>query len=147
MALKRVLIGIAVLVLVLAIYKYHAEEKGQAVKRLFPSASTSVELVSYGQERSIFGDGHYVLILKVSEPEFQMLLERESYRVQRIEANSTEDDLDLCNSILNRLGKVNFIITPAFDSYRKETRQNRTRLFYDKTQHLAVVVGFGKFAN
>lgn len=148
-AAKRwVLIGIAALVLVLIIYGiFHVRERRQAIKRVFPSASPSAVLVSYGKAISVFRDGYYVVVFKISESEIQSLLEQEGFKVQTTKTDSKSADFDRCNYILDRIVKVDVRLTPSFDSYSKDIGQNRIRAFYDKNQQLAVVVESGKFAN
>ena len=123
-----------------------AREKERAFEQFFSSVPPSVQFIEYRYDRSVFGDGSYVLVFKCPEAEIRTWLGQQGYTTIGIETDPNHWRLDLCNSIVHRLVKINVKIDQTFDCYSKETNRKRVRIFYDKSKNLAVLLGVGNFS-
>src|ERR1019366_6127271 len=96
-------------------------------------------------ERTIFGDGSYVLIFKVGASDLHTFLDHEGYVRVGVETAPDHWRPSLCNDVVRRLTSADVQINPSFTCYSKEGETNRARVFYDEKQGLSIFLGFGKY--
>lgn len=122
-----------------------AQKKKQAFAKFFTVVPTSVEIITSGYDRDLSGHGSYVLIFRMPESELRELLEKQGFVPVGIETDPAHWRLDLCNSVSKRLVKTDIQINPSFDCFSKNNSTNSARVFYDKSQNVAILVAFGKY--
>jgi hypothetical protein len=80
----------------------------------------------------------------VLDSEFETLMRTADFSLIEIDSEPNHWRLDLCNAVIGRLVNQNIKITPEFSCYSKNSREKRqrVRVFYDKTQHVAIGICF-----
>lgn len=120
--------------------------KERAFERLIAKKPVSVELVAYGQRRSVFNNGAYVITFIITEQELLKLTSQQSYVPVDIEPDPVQWNLELCNSVIKSLGILDTKIDASFDCYSKNTTWTQRRIFFDKKKELAVFIGCGNYS-